>query len=224
MTRRAMGAALLALLWTTACGEATGTPAADDADAVTAAAPGTAEASGGHDHHAMETGDRTAAGEVSEPADMSIYHLSSAWTDADGRDLELGDLGGRVQVVAMVYTNCAFACPRIVGDMKRIEAETDARFVLVSIDPERDTPDRLRTFAEGSRLTPERWTLLAGADDDLLELAMVLGVRYRRISDTDFMHSNILTVLDEDGEIIHRQMGLGRTDETIAAIRRHTAG
>ncbi|NIQ52455.1 MAG: SCO family protein, partial [Gammaproteobacteria bacterium] len=55
-------------------------------------------------------------------------------------------LAGRVRVVAMVYTSCAYACPRIMLDMKRIEAELgpeyreDVGFVIVSIDPERDTP------------------------------------------------------------------------------------
>lgn len=171
-------------------------------------------------HHAAAS-PHSSAGGVGEPADMSVYHLEGEWTDARDSTRTLGDaLAGRVQVLALVYTSCALACPAVIADMKRIEAATgDAGFVLVSIDPARDTPERLRVFAEGSRLSPERWTLLTGNDDDLLELSAVLGVRYRRISNTDFMHSNMLTVLDAEGRIVHRQLGLGQVDETIAATR-----
>ncbi len=153
---------------------------------------------------------------------MSVYNLAGEWLDQFGRARPLDSLGGRVQLVALAYTNCAVACPQIVADMKRIEAQVpDVGFVLVSIDPARDTPDQLRRFAEGSRLPPARWTLLHGADDQLLELAAVLGIRYRRISDTDFMHSNVIVVIDERGEVLHRQAGLGAVEETVSRLREH---
>jgi protein SCO1/2 len=80
---------------------------------------------------------------------------------------------------------------------------------MVTIDPERDTPEILRAYAEAVRLDPERWTLLTAPDNTVLELAALLGVKYRRISDTDFSHSNVITILDQQGEIAHRQVGLG---------------
>jgi protein SCO1/2 len=90
--------------------------------------------------------------------------------------------------------------------------------VLVSIDPQRDTPGRLLEFAHGSRLG-ERWTLLNGDDDALIELAAVLGVRYRRVSETEFVHSNLITVLDAAGNIAYRQETLGEVTGTAAALR-----
>ena len=77
----------------------------------------------------------------------SLYHLEGEWWDQNGEHRPLESLGGRVQLVTMVYTNCAFACPRIVGEMKRLESAfaerygDDVGFVLFSLDPERDTPD-----------------------------------------------------------------------------------
>ncbi|MGK7311249.1 MAG: SCO family protein [Candidatus Longimicrobiales bacterium M2_2A_002] len=161
-----------------------------------------------------------------EPSDFSVYHAESDWIDQHGTTRALGSLAGRVQVVAMVYTSCAYACPRIMLDMKRIEAELGAEyegevgFVVVSIDPERDTPEKLAEFAEGSRLDPARWTLLHGSPGDIRELAVLLGVQYRRTAPGEWVHSNLLTVLDRDGEIVHRQLGLG-TDPTgtLDAIR-----
>ncbi|HEX6590031.1 MAG TPA: SCO family protein [Longimicrobiales bacterium] len=173
-----------------------------------------------HDH----AHDAVPAGEITSG---SVYNLDGQWWDATGARAPLGRLAGRPQVVAMVYTSCAQACPAIVSDMKRIEAALgpDADgvgFVLASMDPERDTPEKLAEFARRSGFDAARWTLLGAADDDVLELAAVLGVQYRGLPDGEFTHSNILTVLDANGEIVHRQLGLGEsTAETAAAARRH---
>jgi protein SCO1/2 len=126
----------------------------------------------------------------------------------------------------MVYTSCAQACPAIVAEMKRVEASLGADaarvgFVLASMDPARDTPEKLAEFAGRAGLDPARWSLLGAEDGDVLELAAVLGVQYRRLPDGEFTHSNMLTVLDANGEIVHRQLGLGEgTAETAAAARR----
>jgi len=173
-----------------------------------------------HTHHAAAPGADAATSVAPAPAsDLSIYQLESEWTDQHGRTRQLAELRGRPQAIAMVYTHCGSACPRIVGDLKRLEAEfPELGLVLVSIDPERDSPGRLHEFATGSGLG-ERWTLLNGDDGALMELAAVLGVRYRRVSDTEFMHSNLITVLDTAGVIAYRQEGLGEAPRTIAALR-----
>ena len=178
-----------------------------------------------HAHHAAAPDSATAAAVSPLPAsDLSVYQLESEWTDQHGRSRRLADLRGRPQAVAMVYTHCGSACPRIVGDLKRLEAEfPELGLVLVSIDSERDSPGRLHEFAQGSGLV-ERWTLLNGDDGVLMELAAVLGVRYRRVSETEFVHSNLITVLDATGNIAYRQEGLGQTEGTIAALRQLVAG
>jgi protein SCO1/2 len=175
-----------------------------------------------HDMHAMHIDEPLGAA-----TDFSLYHLDAAWLDQHGNQRQLASLGGRVQVVAMVYTNCGYACPRIVADMKRIEAELppEARdqvgFVMVTIDPERDTPGTLKEYARAVHLDPERWTLLTAPDNTVLEFAALLGVKYRRISETDFSHSNVITILDKQGEIAHRQMGLGaEPGSTLRVIER----
>lgn len=162
----------------------------------------------GHAHHA---GHRARAPDASEASEHSVYQLPGTWTDQNGRSLELAHLAGRPQVVAMVYTHCTFACPRILAQMKQIEQAVtdDAGFVLVSIDPERDTPDRLADFSESLRLDDARWTLLNGSDGDILALSVLLGVKYRATGQGDFAHSNLITVLDGEGRIVERVEGLG---------------
>jgi protein SCO1 len=205
-----------------------------------------------HAHHAGAANDNAAAGHAAaghaaaghaaaghaaaghatlpadEPADFSIYHSATVWTDQHGEERPLDSLAGRVQVVGMVYTSCAYACPRMLMDMKRIEGElggaADVGFVMVSIDPARDTPARLAEYARGARLEGDRWVLLTGGDDDVLELAALLGVQYRRMANGEFVHSNFLSILDRDGRVAHRQMGLGADPAGTLAMIRSGAG
>jgi protein SCO1/2 len=122
----------------------------------------------------------------------------------------------------MAYTSCVYACPRIIAEMKRIEAaladadpERAPGFVLFSIDPARDTPARLADFADETGLDSARWTLLTGPDEQVLELSVLLGVKYRATESGDFAHSNLVTVLDREGVVRARIEGLD-TDVTPA--------
>jgi protein SCO1 len=146
-------------------------------------------------------------------AGMSLYQTGVPWTNQYGEQMELQGLAGRPQLVAMTYTSCEVSCPVIVADMKRIEAAlaatgTNVGFVLLSLDPDRDTPARLAEYAAEQDLS-ERWTLLTAQPDDVLEMAMLLGVRYRRLQDGEYAHSNMLSVLGPDGVLVHQQKGLG---------------
>ena len=83
----------------------------------------------------------------------------------------------------MGYTTCRDICPAIVVDMMWIEkhlppgAADRVRFAFFSFDPEADTPERLRLYADGHGLDLGRWTLLRGDDDAVRELAAALGRR-----------------------------------------------
>lgn len=154
---------------------------------------------------------------VSEIAltDESLYALDGTWTDQNGSSVQLASLKGRPVVISMVFTRCAWACPMIVRDMKEIgkrlpeEAQDRVQYVLVTLDPERDTPDVLSSFARSHRLDASQWTLLQGRGTDIRLLAALLGIRYRKESNGQFSHSNVITLLNEEGEIVHLQEGLG---------------
>lgn len=151
----------------------------------------------------------------------SIYDLGSRWRDQQGVERPLPSLAGRPRVLAMGYTHCTSSCPIAIAEMKRIEAATDTSvgLVLITLDPDHDTPAVLAEYARMRGLDASRWTLLTGAPDDVRELAATLGVRYRRLSPAELAHSNIITLLDAAGTVVHQQQGLGGRDETIVAAR-----
>jgi protein SCO1/2 len=158
-------------------------------------------------------------------SDLSIYNLPSKWTTQNNQNIELKDLKGNVLVMVMIYTTCKAACPRLVADMRNIESrlpkeiKKNVKLVLVSIDPETDTPKRLKDFSIENKMEGDQWLFLRSTEENTREFAAVLAVNYKKISPMDFSHSNIISVFNADGELVYQQEGLGvNSDSTIAEI------
>nr|WP_315196408.1 SCO family protein [uncultured Flavobacterium sp.] len=158
-------------------------------------------------------------------SDLSIYNLPSKWTNQNGQNIEMKDMRGKVLVMVMIYTSCKAACPRLVADMRNIESrlpddiKENVKLVLVSIDPEVDTPKRLKEFAVANKMDGEQWEFLRSTEENTREFAAVLAVNYKKIAPLDFSHSNIISVFNAEGELAYQQEGLGvNSDETIKKI------
>ncbi len=147
-----------------------------------------------------------------EISDASIFNLTSKWNTQNGETITLKDLKGDVLVIVMIYTTCKAACPRLVADMRNIHTKVNnssVKYIMISIDPETDTPERLKAFAIENEMDNEQWTFLQGTVDDVREFSNVLAVKYKKISPMDFSHSNIISVFNQKGELYHQQEGLG---------------
>ena len=159
-------------------------------------------------------------------SDLSIYNLPSKWTTQNGKDIELKDLKGDVLVMVMIYTSCKAACPRLVADMRSIEEQlpqeikSKVKLVLVSIDPETDTPKRLKEFSIENKMEGDQWVFLRSSEKNTREFAAVLAVNYKKISPMDFSHSNIISVFNAEGELVHQQEGLNvNNEQTVQKIK-----
>ncbi|HSQ61885.1 MAG TPA: SCO family protein [Polyangiaceae bacterium] len=145
----------------------------------------------------------------------SIYPLSVRLRDQDGSAAGLDVFRGHPVVVSMFYGSCPAACPLIISRIRDVEAALPAearaelRVLLVSFDPEHDTPAALRALADRRQLDLGRWKLVAGADDEVRPLAAALGITYHQLPEGGFSHSSVLTVLDRDGRPVARSDDLG---------------
>lgn len=157
------------------------------------------------------------------PSD-SIFNLSSQWKNQNGDSLYLKDLQGKTLAVVMIYTSCKAACPILVSKMKSIDAKIDKKekqaisLVLVSIDPETDTPDRLHEFAKTNEMQDPQWTFLTSNENATQEFANVLSMKYKKISPIDFSHSNIISVFSPDGQLVSQEEGSIDVDKVAATI------
>ena len=163
--------------------------------------------------------------EIGSISEESIFNLTSQWHTEEGNVIELKDLKGKTLVMVMIYTSCKAACPRLVSDIRNIEAVIpdeklkNIQFVFVSIDPETDTSERLKAFAKENYMDEEQWTFLQGTKSGVREFANVLSVKYKEISPIDFSHSNIISVFNAQGELKYQQEGLGVDNAgTVASI------
>ncbi|MEZ5022445.1 MAG: SCO family protein [Chitinophagales bacterium] len=127
-------------------------------------------------------------------------------------------------MVAMIYTSCNFSCPLIVADMREIESlvpedkVNDINFVLISIDPTVDQPDTLKAFMLKNQMDENRWTLLTGTEDQIQDIAAVLGFKYKKSSLMDYAHSNLITEFDKNGNWLNQTEGFDSDKAAIVEI------
>jgi protein SCO1/2 len=97
-----------------------------------------------------------------------------ALTERSGETLHLADLSGKVWVADFFYTTCPGPCPmlssRLSDVQKALGNEPGVRLVSISVDPEKDTPDVLKKYAEAFKAN-ERWLFLTGQKDAIYSLA-----------------------------------------------------
>jgi len=151
----------------------------------------------------------------------SIYNVSSKWQKQDGNAITFSDFKGKVIVTAMIFTSCKTACPRLTAEMRAISEKVgktnpeDISFVLISIDPETDTPEVMKAYLEVNRFDDKKWTFIRSNEADTRELANIMAVKYKEISPIEFSHSNIISVYSKKGTLAFQQEGLDTDDNAI---------
>ena len=165
--------------------------------------------------------------ETGDYSSNSIYNLESDWVNQNGDKINVGSLRGKPVILTLFYASCTYACPILINDMKKIESSLPKnklngyKFVLVSIDPDRDTPGNLLKTLKMNNLDSRRWTLLTGNKDDVMNLAALIGFKFKDGDKGGFSHSNLITLLNENGEIEHQHVGLNQSiDDALLALNK----
>jgi protein SCO1 len=144
----------------------------------------------------------------------SLYQLQARLEGGDGKAVGLDTFRGQPVLVSLFYGRCPAACPLLIAQLKRIEAglspaaRAQTRVLLVSLDPQQDSPEVLAALTQAHRLDPKRWLLSRTDEAKVQELAAVLGVRYRKLSSGIINHSTVITLLDGAGNPVARVDGL----------------
>jgi protein SCO1/2 len=147
--------------------------------------------------------------------------------DQNGQPFNIEMLKGKPFVVGFLFTSCMTLCPKLVAAMKRLDEELvadgqDVHFVAISVDPETDTPARLKTYAEKQGLDLRRWTLLTGNPKDVREAvvgALMSPMGEKEVSADGLLeiaHGGQLLLIDGDRGL----RGIYLTDDdALAALR-----
>lgn len=149
-----------------------------------------------------------------------------ALTTAAGGRLALGDLRGKVVAVTFIYATCADTCPlltaKLVGVQRRLgrSAAERVRFLAVTVDPERDTPEVLRRYADGHGAVTPGWAFLTGTAGEIRDVVARYGVFARKGPRGDVDHTFLTSVVDAQGVLRVQYLGVRfDPDEFLRDVR-----
>jgi protein SCO1/2 len=137
------------------------------------------------------------------PVLMNVPHF--ALVDQDGRAVSDQDLHGKTWVAAFIFTGCADTCPMMSKKMEGLQDAIHApgvNFVSFTVDPERDTPAVLKTYAKRFNADPNRWKFLTGTPQQMKDVAYGMGVAVQPASGDDpILHSTHFLLIDAAGRV-----------------------
>ena len=144
--------------------------------------------------------------------------------DENNRPVQLDTLKGSVTVYDFIFTNCSGICPimsRNMADLtKRVPKDAPVRFVSISVDPKRDTPEALKVYARRFR-NDDRWIFLTGDRDQIVKLSVEgfkLAAGDPEPGGEALLHSSKFAVADKNGVIREYYGGTdGDAPEHVAA-------
>ena len=134
-------------------------------------------------------------------------------TSQDINPVALADLRGKVVAVTFIYTECPDICPMLTQKMVEVQDELGADFgkkivfVSISLDPEHDTPEVLKDYAEFWGAKPEGWSFLTGSLDAVRDVTRRYGVFFSKKEDGSVEHSQLTTLVDADGQMRVQYLG-----------------
>lgn len=127
-------------------------------------------------------------------------------TSMNGQQVGLGDFRGKLVVLYFGYTYCPDVCPTTLAEVKKAvgklaERADDVQVIMISVDPERDTPQLLNEYISSFDV---RFLGLTGSIDEIQRIATLYGIYFAKSegSDaTDYLvdHTASLMVIDQDG-------------------------
>lgn len=161
--------------------------------------------------------------ELNPPIPAFNFHL----VDQYNAPISLEDLRGQVVMVTFIYTHCPEACPLVAANFKTVQNEMieyvdngDLTQVLITTDPERDTPERLLKYTNA---LDAQWHFLTSDLETLQEVWDNYDVYWEikeRTKEVVVYHSYKTYLIDKQGRIRYEYVGVWFPDDIIPDIKR----
>src|SRR5436305_9979996 len=125
----------------------------------------------------------------------------------DGQNFGSAQLRGKIWIADFIYTTCPGPCPMISSRMSELQKpleRTDVHLVSFSVDPEKDTPQVLRGYADKLQADPARWDFLTGPKSAIYKLShdgFKLAVSDGSGEQGIPVHSTRMVLVDRHGQI-----------------------
>lgn len=151
----------------------------------------------------------------------TLYHVvpAFAFENQDGKIVSNKDVEGKIYVANFFFTSCPTICPKMTSQLKRFQkqaGELDIMILSHSVDPKRDSVERLKKYALDNGIDTRNWHLLTGDAEEIYALGMdgySLSAMEDESADGGFLHSEMIVLVDEKGHL--RGMYEGTKTEAI---------
>jgi len=135
-----------------------------------------------------------------------------ALTNQNGETITLDDVKGKVFVAEYFFTTCLTICPIMTEEMTRVQEKfkgnDDVKILSMTVDPEIDTVEVMKAYAEKHNAVDGQWHFLTGTQEDLYSLArnsffVLKPAEARNLGDagSDFIHTNNFVLVDQELQI-----------------------
>lgn len=158
--------------------------------------------------------------EVGPPEEFTL-------TDQYGEPYRLADHRGQVVLLFFGFAHCPDVCPVTLSNWARVEealaGDDDVEFVFVTVDPERDTIERLR---EHLKIFSDNFRGLTGTEEQLTPVYERFGIFRKKISFSSSAmgyvvdHSTVMLLLDREGKVRLTFPFDADPDEIVHDVRR----
>ncbi|WP_276338694.1 SCO family protein [Bacillus licheniformis] len=164
---------------------------------------------------------------IDNPLNYDVQSFS--FQNQDGKAVTLESLKGQVWVADFIFTNCETICPPMTSHMAELQKQMEeenlqARIVSFSVDPENDTPEKLKKFAANYPLNFQNWDFLTGYSQEEIEKFALKSFKsiVKKPEDEDqVIHQSSFYLVDQNGKVVKDYDGARNTpyDEIIADIK-----
>lgn len=136
------------------------------------------------------------------------------FTNSDSSTFYSKSLKNKVWLFNLFFTSCQGPCPLITANLKNIYSEYNSKsnfqMVSLSVDPQRDTPEKLTAYAKRFKVEPSKWYFIVGSEDKMREVA-VNSFQLGTLEEPT-MHSNRVVLVDAQSNIRGFYMGIVPSD------------
>lgn len=156
------------------------------------------------------------------PSDLAYIEINGkkkkvphfSFVNQDGKTITDKDYEGKVYIIEFFFTTCPTICPRMNTNLVKIQNEftgfDDFGIASFTINPEHDTPEVLKEYAQKYGVTNPNWNFMTGNQEDIYKLANE-GFNLYTVQDSTvvggFEHSGNVALIDKNGFIRSRVVG-----------------
>jgi protein SCO1 len=134
-------------------------------------------------------------------------------TSQDGARISLADLRGKVVAVTFIFTRCSATCPVLTPMMALVQDRlggdfgTGIAFASITVDPEHDTPEMLKWYAQAYGADVPGWSFLTGPVPVIADLTRRYGVFAAKNANGEVEHSFLTSIVDQRGMLRVQYLG-----------------